>query len=442
MGADPSGKPSNLSLDDLDAGWDDEPLAPPPKTRVFPKSQPPAPESQALATPVEPEPRPSVKTSVGKSEARLGRSMSIPADSSRAPQPAAPGRSSPPPPSARTSGTSRASLTPVPASTRPSTVTAQKREEAASEAPLLPTEAPPASNSLSSETRPPPREAQRHTAGLLEPDEATNPPINAPGVTSSEPFLAAAPNTLEPCAHQLEHVDPTSAPGRNRSRRSLFVYVGLAVALVLMLGSVAVLTRSGERGDVASRPPSQTPDSTETTQRARRLNPEVPQGQPTRANANTREAAARETAALGSDSSESDAAKTDTSDPASSSSSLLAPAADADLKAPAAAEAPNSAAPGQLVTVTIHASPPEAIIYDEKQRIGKGVARITLRAGRKRSMLALLNLHHPRHFVLDGSQTTVNVTLEPMDANAIARSVATQKRKPTRSSTTAKRSAR
>jgi hypothetical protein len=86
------------------------------------------------------------------------------------------------------------------------------------------------------------------------------------------------------------------------------------------------------------------------------------------------------------------------------------------------------------VTVTIRTTPPGAIIYDEKQRLGKGTAQIVVRQGRKRGMMALLNLHHPLHFVVDGSQPTVDVTLERMDANTIARASAARERKATKSS--------
>jgi len=107
------------------------------------------------------------------------------------------------------------------------------------------------------------------------------------------------------------------------------------------------------------------------------------------------------------------------------------------------AESPTPASPGGLVTVTIQATPPGAIIYDEKQRIGKGTAKIVVRqGGRKRSMMALLNLHHPLHFVVDGSQPTVNVTLERMSADTIARATAARERKAAKSSAKTARAAR
>jgi len=57
-------------------------------------------------------------------------------------------------------------------------------------------------------------------------------------------------------------------------------------------------------------------------------------------------------------------------------------------------------------------------------------------------MMALLNLHHPLHFVVDGSQPTVNVTLERMDADTIARATAARERKAVKSPAKAPRAAR
>lgn len=173
---------------------------------------------------------------------------------------------------------------------------------------------------------------------------------------------------------------------------------------------------------------------------ARSLNPEASREASTRPEAATREPAAPQTSAA--DPTATEAVPPEPVAPASAapSTSAAETSPDADAARAAAPSAPEST--GGLVTVTIQASPPGAIIYDEKRRIGKGVARIVVRQGRKRSMLALLNLHHPRHFVVDGSQTSVHVTLEPMDANAIAQAVAAQERKATRSPTKTTRTTR
>jgi hypothetical protein len=243
------------------------------------------------------------------------------------------------------------------------------------------------------------------------------------------PSVAAAPRTLEPWAQQSDRIDRSLSPRQSLSVRSLLTYVGLAAALVLMLGSIALLTRSGEPGEPASKPPPPAPDSLAMTPPATALDPEMSRDASAKPEADPREAAAPKAGALEPGAAEPGAAE-------------LAPEADTSPDAPVAVASSIPASPGGRVTVTIRTSPPGAIIYDEKQRIGKGVARINMQPGRKRSMLALLNLHHPRHFVLDGSETTVNITLEPMDANAIARAIAVQKHKATHSTAPTKRTAR
>src|SRR5690606_14327816 len=124
------------------------------------------------------------------------------------------------------------------------------REEVSGEAPSLQKEVRPASGDGSSEARLPPREASSDAADRIGPDEATSSPVAPRATTSTEPerLVAAVPNQ-------------SLVPRRKRGVRSLLTYVGLALALVLMLGSVAVLTRSAESGDPANHPASQAPNS-------------------------------------------------------------------------------------------------------------------------------------------------------------------------------------
>jgi len=241
-------------------------------------------------------------------------------------------------------------------------------------------------------------------------------------------------NSLEPVARQPTDVDSSLPPRPSRTARSFSTYIGLAAALLIVLGSIVLFTRSRE-----SEP--------DTTEAARSLDPQIAHGE-----ASPRKAAPNEPTAP-----TPAAAKPATTEPAATETAAPEPAAAepviADSMAPSAppapetettadaadnAESPTPASPGALVTVTIRATPPGAIIYDEKQRIGKGTAQIVVRQGRKRGMMALLNLHHPLHFVVDGSQPTVDVTLERMAADAIARATATAARESKAAKSSAK----
>jgi hypothetical protein len=245
-----------------------------------------------------------------------------------------------------------------------------------------------------------------------EPDAAQAAPAEPHASSSSapEPVATVSTNSLEPVARQPADVDSSLPPRPSRTARSLSTYIGLAAALMIVLGSIVLFTRSRE-----SEP--------DTTQAARSPDPQIAHGE-----ASPRKAAPNEPTAP---------------TPAAAKPAATEPAAtETAATETAAAESPTSASPGGLVTVTIRATPPGAIIYDEKQRIGKGTAQIVVRQGRKRGMMALLNLHHPLHFVVDGSQPTVDVTLERMDADAIARANAARESKAAKSSAKTARAAR
>lgn len=275
------------------------------------------------------------------------------------------------------------------------------------------------------------------TAERAEPDAPPSSPAQSPGASSRESQpVAVAPSTLEPYARPLDDRDAAPAVEHDRRARSPWAYVGIAAALVLLVGGIAAMTRAPDSVAPASAPAAEGHDE------PRKATP---------AKAGTDEAVAPKAVAPAPAAPETKpepeaAPPSEPSEPSTAAEpeAAEAEAAEAETQpgASAKAEASSPTPPSGPVTVTIHATPPDAIIYDEKQRIGKGTARIVMRPGRKRAMLALLNLHHPKHFVIDGSETTVNVTLERMDESAIARSISVQKRKAASQPAPAKRKAR
>lgn len=276
--------------------------------------------------------------------------------------------------------------------------------------------------------------------------DAPQPAPAEPDASSSsapEPVAAVSTNSLEPVARQPTDVDSALPLRPSRTARSLSTYIGLAAALMIVLGSIVLFTRSRE-----SEP--------HTTQAARSPDRHIAHGEPSPSKAAPDErnepiaptpAAAKPAAAEPAEPAEPAApepAAADSMAPSAPPTPTPAPETKADTTADATdnAESLTPASPGGLVTVTIQATPPGAIIYDEKQRIGKGTAQIVVRqGGRKRSMMALLNLHHPLHFVVDGSQPTVEVTLERMSADTIARASAARERKAAKSSAKTARAA-
>lgn len=274
----------------------------------------------------------------------------------------------------------------------------------------------------------------------VEPDSAQAAPAEPHASSSSapEPVAAVSTNSLEPVARQPTDVDSSLPPRPSRTARSLSTTIGLAAALMIVLGSIVLFTRSRESD----------PD---TTQAARSLDPQIAHGEASPRKAAPNEPTAPTPAAAKPAATEPAATETAAPEPAvaepviaDSMAPSAPPAPQTETTADAAdnAESPTPASPGRLVTVTIRATQPGAIIYDEKQRIGKGTAQIVVRQGRKRGMMALLNLHHPLHFVVDGSQPTVDVTLERMDADAIARASAARESKAAKSSAKTARAAR
>jgi hypothetical protein len=249
-------------------------------------------------------------------------------------------------------------------------------------------------------------------------------------------------------ARQATDVDASLPPRPSRTARSLSTTIGLAAALMIVLGGIFLVTRPRE-------------SESDTTQAARSLNPQLAHGQasprkaapnepttptPAAAKPAASEPAAPEPAATATAALEIAASEPAAAEPvvADSMAPSAPPASETETTSDAAdsAKSPVPASPGGLVTVTIRATPPGAIIYDEKQRLGKGTAQIVVRQGRKRGMMALLNLHHPLHFVVDGSQTTVDVTLERMDAATIARASAARERNAAKNSAKTARAAR
>lgn len=274
----------------------------------------------------------------------------------------------------------------------------------------------------------------------VEPDAAQAAPAEPHASSSSapEPVAAVSTNSLEPVARQPTDVDSSLPPRPSRTARSLSTYIGLAAALMIVLGSIVLFTRSRESEPV-------------TTQAARSLDPQIAHGEASPRKAAPNEPTAPTPAAAKPAATETAATETAAPEPAAAEPAIAdsmapsaPPAPETETTADAAdnAESPTPASPGALVTVTIRATPPGAIIYDEKQRIGKGTAQIVVRQGRKRGMMALLNLHHPLHFVVDGSQPTVDVTLERMAADAIARATAARGSKAAKSSAKTTRAAR
>lgn len=270
-------------------------------------------------------------------------------------------------------------------------------------------------------------------AAQAEPAEPAEP--HASSSSAPEPVAAVSTNSLEPVARQPTDVDSSLPPRPSRTARSLSTTLGLAAALMIVLGGIVLFTRSRE-----SEP--------DTTQAARSPDPQIAQGEasprkpapnePTAPTPAAAKPAATEPAATETAATETAAPEPAVAEPviADSMAPSAPPVPETEATADAAdnAESPSPASPGGLVTVTIRTTPPGAIIYDEKQRLGKGTAQIVLKQGRKRGMMALLNLHHPLHFVVDGSQPTVDVTLERMDAGTIARATAAHERKAAKGS--------
>jgi hypothetical protein len=89
--------------------------------------------------------------------------------------------------------------------------------------------------------------------------------------------------------------------------------------------------------------------------------------------------------------------------------------------AESAAPAQPSSQTAAAIRVTIRTSPPGAAIFDERRRIGKDTAVVSLLPGQKRRVLALLNRHQPTHIIVDGSVETVNIQLKPMEPDELER---------------------
>jgi hypothetical protein len=99
----------------------------------------------------------------------------------------------------------------------------------------------------------------------------------------------------------------------------------------------------------------------------------------------------------------------------------LEPAADSKVEGTPAPARSDAQAAVTAKHVTIRTSPPGAVIFDERRRIGTDRAVVALLPGQKRRLLALLNRHQPTHFVVDGSTDTVSVELKPMDEAELER---------------------
>jgi hypothetical protein len=85
------------------------------------------------------------------------------------------------------------------------------------------------------------------------------------------------------------------------------------------------------------------------------------------------------------------------------------------------------------VSVTVHVSPPTAVVFKQGQRFGAGEVTVDVVRGTKMTLIARHDGYLPRTFVVDGTYNSVNITLiRPSSAG-----VAVARAKPAQSADTA-----
>ena len=63
------------------------------------------------------------------------------------------------------------------------------------------------------------------------------------------------------------------------------------------------------------------------------------------------------------------------------------------------------------VSVTVHVSPPNAVVFKQGQRFGTGEVTVNVARGTKLTLFARLDGYLPRTFVVDGTYNSVNIAL-------------------------------
>lgn len=272
-----------------------------------------------------------------------------------------------------------------------------------------------------SSVSPPPAESNAAPSLVADasvtPEAAPPPDVSAPASVVPEPPQATSggrapdPGTLRPT--NLESLIPPQPRRRNRRVAGL----ALAAALVLGIGVVAVRASAPADSAVAA---AEVVGATEP----QAVTPEAAgpgKGSDTAA-AEATVAAATTPAPATTEGAESPAAPEPASPTDSSSSAPSAPVSGESETRAEASASQRTRKPTSTI-VTVYTEPETALIYDERERIGKGVARIKVFPGQKRHVVALLNRHHPAHVNIDGSSETVHITMQPMDAETLARSI-------------------
>jgi hypothetical protein len=250
-----------------------------------------------------------------------------------------------------------------------------------------------------------------HELRVVEPPSAAGTTARSRKPLDSEVSLLELRESSDSAVESLSpsHADraPASAPVK---RRALRAFTGV----VALLG-VAVVAFAVTRG-----PRAEQPLAAETKRAAAPLEPKVhaltpaPAPPPaSEATPDAAEAAAKATPA--------EPAVTEPSPTEVLSEPVLPPATAPSSGAESPAPAQPSERTAAAIRVTIRTSPPGAVIFDERRRIGKDAAVVSLLPGQKRRVLALLDRHQPTHIIVDGSVETVNIELKPMAADELER---------------------
>lgn len=71
-----------------------------------------------------------------------------------------------------------------------------------------------------------------------------------------------------------------------------------------------------------------------------------------------------------------------------------------------------TAKPGDVI-VTVKAEPAGTILFEKGKRIGTDSVQVGIEPGGKKTLVALRDGHQPRRFTIDGTESTVTITLRP-----------------------------